>query len=164
MDQVKEGLFNALGQFFDGGTVLDLYAGSGNLGLEAISRGCDQAVFIDRSSQAIKIIKSNIKKLRLEDRTFILKSDAFSALNLLHKKNYQFDLIFLDPPFNKQPFSKLMPLILEYNLLKDDGLVICETLKETVLEVQYEQLIKKREYHYGSTKVTIYHKEGANVG
>lgn len=164
LDQVKEGIFNALGQFFTGETVLDLFAGSGNLGLEAISRGCHQAVFVDSSGQAVKVIKANIRKLRVEERTNVYKMDASKAIPRLQKEGYVFDLVFLDPPYHLEPFGKLLPMLCDYDLIRDHGRVVCETLKETVLEDRYGVLVKQREYIYGSTKVTIFQKEGATSG
>lgn len=164
LDQVKEGLFNALGQFFTGEVVLDLYAGSGNLGLEAISRGCDKAVFVDASLPAVKVIQSNIRKLGVEAKTKVIKYDSMKVLPILKREGLTFDIIFLDPPYHITPFSKILPLLCEYGMINDHGRVICETLKETILEDRYGCLIKDREYVYGSTKITIYQKEGAAIG
>lgn len=163
LDQVKESLFNALGQFFQGGLVLDLYAGSGNLGLEALSRGFDQAVFVDRYGPAIQVIQSNIARLGVQERAVVYKRDAMKVLPLLKEKGYRFDLILLDPPFQTQPFSDLLPLISTLDLLTDDGHVVCETAKDTVLEDRYLTLVKYREYVYGTTKLTIFQKEGVAI-
>lgn len=160
LDQVKEGMFNALGQFFEGGIVLDLYAGSGNLGLEALSRGCDRGYFFDQNIKAVRVINENIDSLKVSDRAKVTKLDAFKALDMLKAERLRFDLIFLDPPYHKERINELLKLIIDGNLLEEDGSIICETLKESELLENYQSLVKYREYLYGMTKVTIYHKEG----
>ena len=97
-DKVKESIFNIIGPYFDGGMALDLFGGSGNLGIESLSRGIDKVIFVDKEGIAINTIKENVKELRLEDRVEIYRNDAFRALKALVKREIQFDLILLDPP------------------------------------------------------------------
>jgi len=125
-DKIKENVFNIMGQFFTGGRVLDLFAGSGNLGIEALSRGMDHATFIDVDFNAIKIIKENISNLKLQDRAEIYRNDAFKALNVLAKKDAKFDLILLDPPYGKVGITELLAIIIKKDLLNDGGLIMCE--------------------------------------
>lgn len=125
-DKVKESLFHSIGPFFQGGEGLDLFAGSGGLGIEALSRGVDHVIFVDKDYQAIQIIKENIRKLKLEDSCEIYRNDAFRAIKAASKRGKQFDYVFLDPPYGKIPFDKLLQALHEANLLKQDALVICE--------------------------------------
>lgn len=101
-DKVKEAVFNIIGPYFDGGTSLDLYAGSGGLSIEGVSRGIERAVLVDRQLAAIKTIKKNIVTTKHEDQFVVLKQDATRALHMLQSKGEHFDLIYLDPPYAKQ--------------------------------------------------------------
>src|SRR5699024_70676 len=116
-DKIKESLFNQIGPYFQGGSCLDLYAGSGALGIEALSRGMDTCVFIDKSPYAIKMLKKNIEQLHLKDHAHIYRSEAKSILPFLHKKAQHFQLIFLDPPYDKADFNVIIKAILRYELL-----------------------------------------------
>lgn len=154
-DKVKENVFNMLGQFFDHGLVLDLFAGSGNLGIEALSRGMERAVFIDMNPAAIKVIKDNITTLRLSERVEIYRNDAFRALGVLAKKGMQFDLIFLDPPYGKIPITGLLEQIIIGNLLTDDGLIMCEFDVEQKVVYDESALREVRREIYGTTAILI---------
>src|SRR5699024_2904167 len=125
-DKIKESLFNQIGPFFRGGMCLDLYAGSGALGIEAISRGMEACVFIDKNHYAIKMVKKNIEQLKLENHAYVYRSEATSMLPILHSKKQQFQLIFLDPPYDKADLTGIIRDILKYQLLADDGVICCE--------------------------------------
>ena len=159
-DKVKESVFNMLGQFFDGGRVLDLFAGSGNLGVEALSRGMDHALFIDMSPAAIKVIKTNIATLGIESRCEIYRNDAMRALSVLAKKEAQFDLLFLDPPYGKIKITELLATIVNHELLADNGMVMCEF--DAGQEVTYDdtRLQEVRREVYGTIEVLILEKVG----
>ena len=126
-DKVKGSLFNSLGQFFDGGRVLDLYAGSGALGIEAVSRGYDSAVLVDISGQACQIIRKNVELTKEEDRFRVLKCSDNRAIKILNEEGKKFDLIFLDPPYAKQKIVKIMTKLLENDLLNDNALIVADT-------------------------------------
>jgi len=157
-DKIKENVFNIMGQFFAGGHVLDLFAGSGNLGIEALSRGMDHAVFIDKNSNATRVIKDNISKLKLQDRTEIYRNDASKALTILAKKGIKFDLIFLDPPYGKFSITELLSVIIKNDLLNHDGLVMCEYGEG--MNVQYDVSSLKEIKHetYGTIEILILEK------
>jgi len=157
-DKVKESMFNMLGQFFDGGRALDLFAGSGNLGIEALSRGVDSTIFIDHNFSAIKVIKENIAQLKLQERTEVYRNDAFKALNVLGKKECKFDLIFLDPPYGKVSVTHLLEVVLEHNLLNDEGLIMCEYGAGT--NVSYDESLLRQVRHevYGTIEILILEK------
>jgi pantetheine-phosphate adenylyltransferase/16S rRNA (guanine(966)-N(2))-methyltransferase RsmD len=98
-DRVRESVFNALGQFFDGGDVLDLYAGTGALGIEALSRGCERAVFVEKDGRAVATIRENLRRARLADRAEVVRDDVGRALERMLTDGRAFNLIFADPPY-----------------------------------------------------------------
>lgn len=156
-DKVKESLFNSLGQFFNGGQVLDLYAGSGALGIEAVSRGMDHASLIDINYAAVNIIKKNIELTKEEDRFSVFKMSSKAALNFFKEQSQKFDLIFLDPPYAKQKIAKDMATLFNSDLLNKNAIVVAETDDQTELSVIPEfELLK--EHHLGKTIVRIYQK------
>ncbi len=157
-DKVKGSLFNSLGQFFDGGQVLDLYAGSGALGIEAVSRGYDSAVLVDISGQACQIIRKNVELTKEEDRFRVLKCSDNRAIKILNEEEKKFDLIFLDPPYAKQKIAKIMTKLLKNNLLSENALVVAETDEHDELpEVSGFSIIK--DHQLGRTKVKVYKRE-----
>ncbi len=157
-DKLKETLFNIIGPYFRGGKVLDLYAGSGALGIEAVSRGMDEAVLVDRNRTAIGVIQKNIQMTKEEWKFEALHTSADAALSQLATRHEQFKLIFLDPPYAKQTIAQDIEQLLQKDLLADVALIVCETagdveLPDTIGEVEIWQ---KREY--GKVKMTIYQK------
>ncbi|WP_413627102.1 16S rRNA (guanine(966)-N(2))-methyltransferase RsmD [Fructilactobacillus vespulae] len=154
-DKVKESLFNMIGPYFDGEqTFLDLFAGSGAVAIEAVSRGIKQAVLVDRQFAAYKTIKNNVEIAGDEKNNFkVLKMDAEQALKKL--KGKQFNYIFLDPPYAEQQMRKQLAEIKQDQLIASSGIVICETDNKTELsEMDGYELIKQK--NYGLTIITIY--------
>jgi len=159
-DKIKESLFQQIGPYFEGGVCLDLYAGSGALGIEAISRGVDSAVLVDKNPHAIHTIKENMERLQLENQVEIYRLDAKRALHALHKKAQQFQLIFIDPPYDKADFSGVIENILMLDLLAENGLICCEYAISHQLPVTPESLTVMKQKKYGSTTgITIYTKK-----
>lgn len=158
-DKVKESIFNMVGPYFDGGNVLDLFAGSGSLAIEAISRGAEKAYCVDRSYPAIKVIEENIKITKEEEKFQVLKMDASQAINYFGEKNQRFDYIFLDPPYAKQAILEQLELMLEKKLLNAGAVIVCETLKEDLFPETFKSLVQTRRQTYGITAVTIYRNE-----
>lgn len=157
-DKVKESLFNSLGQYFNGGNVLDLYAGSGALGIEAVSRGCDHATLVDINYAAVEIIKKNVDLTKEDNRFTVLKMPARVALNRFTNENQKFSLVFLDPPYAKQQMIKDMSYLLNNDLLSKNAIVVAETDSETNLpSIEGFELVKK--HQFGKTIVRIYRKE-----
>jgi 16S rRNA (guanine(966)-N(2))-methyltransferase RsmD len=107
-DRSKETLFNILGGLVDGKHVLDLYAGSGSLGLEALSRGASDVTFVDRADWAVRVIRQNLEELKLEDAAEVMEGDALRAIDRLQKRGRKYSLIFVDPPFNKGLVKKTL--------------------------------------------------------
>lgn len=157
-DKVKESLFNSLGQFFEGGEVLDLYGGSGALAIEAVSRGCSHATIIDINYQAVEIIRKNVALTKEEDRFSVYKMSSNVALTKMAKDEKKFDLVFLDPPYAKQKIASDMKKMDSLSLLTDNAVIVAETDDETGLgEIGGFELTKT--HHLGKTIVRFYRKE-----
>ena len=149
MDRVKESLFGSIQNYVKDSVVLDLFAGSGSLGIEALSNGAKTCYFCDNSNEALKVLKKNLNNI---DNTFILNKDYEEVLKILKNKNIKFDIIFIDPPYKLNLINNSINKILEYDLLNKNGLIICEYEHE---EIKCNlELIKEKKY--GTTYVKIY--------
>lgn len=157
-DKVKEAIFSRIGPYFDGGSILDLFAGSGAISLEAISRGMEHAVLVDMNGKAISTITSNIKALGVRDACTVLKMDYKTALHKLEEQKQSFDVVFLDPPYKKQQISGILQYLDEHDMVKENGDVICESLKEDIFEDAVGSLQKVKDVTYGITRITYYRK------
>jgi len=158
-DKVKENIFNMVGPYFHGGWALDLYGGSGNLGIESLSRGIEIVIFVDKEGVAIQTIKQNLKELNLEECAEVYRNDAFKALKALSKRKIQFELILLDPPYKGQRINEILEFIDEHKLLAKGGLILAECLKEDVLHHQVGELVQVKREVYGITAISIYEKQ-----
>lgn len=158
-DKVKEAVFQIIGPFFQGGTVLDLFAGSGSLGIEAISRGMDHGVFVDNHPKAIHTIHENIKLVKIEHKIEVFRADAFRAIQAAAKRGLQFELILLDPPYGKIDYEKFLNEIVKLKLIKEDGIIYCEhdIAQELPQNHSHFSIIKHEDYS-GSIGITIYKK------
>lgn len=147
-DKIKEAVFHVMGPYFDGGHALDLFAGSGALGIEAISRGMESVTFIDRSHDAIKTIKKNVQSLQIEDRALIYRNDAMRALTILSHKKSQFDLIFIDPPYDSTNYSSILEKIKQSHIANPGCFVYVEypPEKDVTYDEQYYDLFFQRDY------------------
>lgn len=157
-DKVKEAVFNMIGPYFDGGIALDLFAGSGSLGIEAISRGIEKVIFVDRDSKAIQTIYDNINTCQLEDQTEVFRNDADRALNALIKREICFDFIFLDPPYKLQQLTRLMQKITDNKLLHSESMIVCEHSHEVVLPSCLGDLRLVKHEKYGIISISIFSK------
>lgn len=153
-DKVKGAIFNMIGPYFDGGSVLDLFAGSGAIGIEAISRGMEAGVFVDKDSKATKIIQNNLSTLKISN-ALVLTKDYQDALTSL--KGRKFSLIFLDPPYKMNVINDIMNQIHTLNLLDDFGIIVIEYAKEN--EVVNDFFDKVKENIYRIRKVSIFRKK-----
>ena len=154
-DRVKESMFNIVQDWVYDSQVLDLFAGSGALGIEALSRGASQAVFCDNSLDSIKIIKSNIEKARVVDRSQIVSGDFKRCLRDMEAKNQSFDMIFVDPPYYEGLFEEVLDTISSCKILKKDGMVIVEhDAKKPIGQVEGLEVYKEKKY--GITMLTFY--------
>lgn len=135
LDRVKEALFSKINFDLPDSVVLDLFSGSGAIGLESLSRGAKKAYLCDSSFKAIKIIEKNIEKTKFEKETVLIAKDYINALEKFKLENIKFDIIFLDPPYKTDYNIKAVELILKYHLLNKDGIIIIETdIQEEILD------------------------------
>ncbi len=123
MDQVKEGIFSAIQFEVEGRTALDLFAGSGQLGIEALSRGAAHCTFVDKGREPVSVIRENLKKTRLEERAEVVQADYSSYLKTCRR---QFDLILLDPPYAEIFLETALKIISEIDILTNSGIIVCE--------------------------------------
>lgn len=163
-DKVKESIFNMIGPYFEGGIGLDLFAGSGALGIEGISRGLDKVIFVDIDGKAIQTVKENIKVCGFEQEAEVYKNDWKRALKALSKRNISFDVIWLDPPYKKNVYIDILQFIDEHKLLLDHGIIVCEHAKEVELPAEVFCFKKKKFEEYGIISVSIYVKSTRGEG
>ena len=156
-DKVKEGIFSAIQFEVEGARVLDLFAGTGQLGIEALSRGASRAVFVDRRTDAVKLIRDNLALTKLTDGAQVICSDSMGYLSTLREP---FDLIFLDPPYAEDLLERAIAHIARFDILAPDGIMIAESPVEKELPVLVPPYRVAREYRYGKIKVTLYRRDG----
>lgn len=154
-DKVKGAIFNMIGPYFDGGRVLDLYAGSGSLAIEAISRGMTSAILVEKDRRAQAIINQNLKMTREEERFELLKMEANQSVERI---TGHFDLVLLDPPYAKEQIVTDIEKMAERELLSNDALIVCETDKSVDLPEEIAGLGIWKQKIYGISKVTVYVK------
>lgn len=154
-DNVKESIFNIVQFDIEGRRVLDLFAGTGQLGIECLSRGAREAVFVDSSRDAVKIVKDNLKTCGFSAP--VLQMDALSYLRSCGK----FDLIFIDPPYDSGVYESVLETINSVDLLSDGGIIMCESRREKSLPEMNAPYRKVKEYNYGKVKLCLYTKENA---
>ncbi|MED4127405.1 MULTISPECIES: 16S rRNA (guanine(966)-N(2))-methyltransferase RsmD [Shouchella] len=158
-DKVKESIFNMIGPYFDGGQVLDLFAGSGALGIEALSRGMDRCIFIEAQHPAIQTIRQNLSHTKLSERASVFKNDSLRGLQVLIGKGETFQLLLIDPPYAKAELyiKEALAKIDESSVLEEGGLIVCETASSSEL-ASFSSLQIIRTEQYGETKITIYER------
>lgn len=157
-DMVKESIFNIIQFDIEGRKILDLFAGTGQLGIEALSRGAAEAVFVEESSNTYKLVRENVKSVGFEDKATVVPGDALTYL----KRAGKFDVIFLDPPYDTKLLDKSLASIIEFDILNENGIIICESNLDKILPEVTAPYKKGREYRYGKIKVTIYSKVSAS--
>lgn len=157
-DKVKEAVFNMIGPYFNGGIALDLFAGSGGLGIEALSRGVDKVIFIDRDSKAIQTIHDNLNACGLEVKAEVYRNDADRSLKALIKRNISFDYIFLDPPYKLQQLTSIMQKLDEYGLIHTRSLIVCEHSHEVEMPASLDDLTCVKHEKYGIISISIFSK------
>lgn len=152
-DNVKESVFNIIQFDIEGRRVLDLFAGTGQLGIECLSRGAAEAVFIDDSREAVRIVKDNLKACGFSAP--VLQQDALSYLGSCGR----FDLIFVDPPYDANLYEPVLETINSVDILSDGGIILCESRRERYMPDMKAPYLKRRDYNYGRVKLTVYVKE-----
>lgn len=155
-DMVKEALFNMLAERTDGAVVLDLFAGSGALGIEALSRGAERATFVENDRRAVAVIRDNLERSALAVHATVLPYDALKAVPQLGRTGQQFDLIFADPPYRRQLAAALVPALASAQLLADDGRIVIEHDRQEELPLRSANIGQIRAVRYGDTVLTFY--------
>lgn len=158
-DKVKEAIFSMIGPYFDGGRVLDLFAGTGGLSIEALSRGMEHAVLTDVDKKAIDTIRHNLQAAGLNEKAELYRNDAERAVKALAKRGMRFDLVFLDPPYKMKVIRGLLEQLVEGGLLRDRAYVVIEHDAEDRHDEPVGSLSCIRRAEYGDTAVTIYRNE-----
>jgi 16S rRNA (guanine(966)-N(2))-methyltransferase RsmD len=148
-DMVKESIFNIVQFDIEGRRVLDLFAGTGQLGIEALSRGAAAVTFVDQSKDAVKLVKDNLAHCGLQGT--VMQSDALSFLERCGK----FDLIFIDPPYATELVDKALEKIIRFDILSDSGIIICETARDRDVSPLSEPYFIGKVYNYGKVKLTV---------
>ena len=154
-DRVKEALFSILQFDLPGARVLDLFGGTGQLGIEAISRGAASAVFVDSRREACQLIRSNLKKTHLEPYASVVQSDYLEYLNRCRE---QFDLILLDPPYAEVFLENSIKRITEIDILQSNGIIAAERPLGKELPWEFQGFTRSRDYKYGKILLTLYRK------
>lgn len=154
-DRVKEALFSIIHFEIPGAKVLDLFGGTGQLGIEALSRGAKSAVFVDAQENACKLIRENLKRTKLEQDGRVVRGDYLQYLDRCREK---FDIILLDPPYAEVFLENALKRITEIDILESDGIIVTERPLGKELPWEFEGFSRSKDYKYGSTLLTIYRK------
>ena len=154
-DRVKEALFSIVQFDIPGSRVLDLFGGTGQLGIEALSRGATSAVFVDASETACKLIRENLKRTKLEAQAKVVRSDYMDYLKRCSEK---FDIILLDPPYAEVFLENSLKCITEIDILQSNGIIITERPLGKEIPYELENFTRSKDYKYGNTLITLYRK------
>ena len=155
-DRVKEGLFNVIQFEIEGQRVLDLFAGTGQLGIECLSRGAAGAVFVEERKDAVALVRENLSVTRLQDRARVIQGDAMSFLAVCKER---FHVIFLDPPYETGRLERAMEQIAAFDILDEHGIMMCESPVGQVLPELPAPYTRGKTYRYGKIAVTLYRRE-----
>ena len=155
-DRVKEALFSIIQFEIPGARVLDLFGGTGQLGIEALSRGAKSAVFVDAGEPACKLIRENLKRTRLEQQGSVVRSDYLQYLQRCREK---FDIILLDPPYAEVFLENALKCITEIDILQSGGIIVAERPLGKDLPWDFEGFTRSKDYKYGKTLLAIYRKD-----
>lgn len=155
-DRVKEGLFNVIQFDIEGRRVLDLFAGTGQLGIECLSRGAAFCDFVDSAPDAVKIVRENIATAAVTDRAAVHQRD-FTAF-LQSRRGERYDLIFLDPPYAHTSLERALEQIADIDIVSGNGIIVCESTVEKELPELSSPYERGKEYRYGKIKVTLYRR------
>ena len=155
-DRVKEAMFSIIQFDLPGARVLDLFGGTGQLGIEALSRGASQAVFIDEREEACRLIRENLKRTALADAARVIRSDYMTYLK--HCKE-QFDIVLLDPPYAEVFLENSLKMITEIDILQSGGIIVTERPLGKELPWDFQGYTRSKDYKYGKTLLTLYSKE-----
>lgn len=156
LDRIKENIFNIIGFDIKESVVLDLFAGSGGLGIEALSRGASHCTFVDKDKSSITLVQANLKDTRLERNAEAYQMDAEKAIEKFYSKGKKFDYIFLDPPYQQGVIQKILKQLQKCNIMQEEGIIIVETDGLENLPDEIYHFTKMKEREYSNTKISIY--------
>ena len=155
-DRVKEALFSIIQFELPGSSVLDLFGGTGQLGIEALSRGAKEAIFVDQSEKACKLIRENLKRTGLESQARVVCSDYLGYLKRCKEK---FDIVFLDPPYAEVFLENSLKMITEIDILQSGGIIVAERPVGKDLLCEFPGYSRSKDYKYSSTILTVFRKD-----
>lgn len=159
-DRVKEAVFNIIQFDVPGAAVLDLFGGSGQLAIEALSRGASSAVIVDNSPEALAVIRENLRRTGLSEGARVIRSDYLAYLN---RCTESFSLILLDPPYRENFVETALKRISEIDILKSGGIIVCEIPAEKILSPAYGGIRHAKDYRYGKTAISIFRREEPSI-
>ena len=155
-DRVKEALFSIIQFDVPTARVLDLFAGSGQLGIEALSRDATSAVFVDEREDACRLVRENLRRTKLESQGRVIRSDYMTYLKTCREK---FDIIFLDPPYKEEFLENALKMITEIDILQSGGIIVTERPLQKEFDLNFEGFSRSKDYKYGQTLLTVFKKQ-----
>ncbi|MFD1952721.1 16S rRNA (guanine(966)-N(2))-methyltransferase RsmD [Paenibacillus thailandensis] len=160
-DKVKEAIFSMIGPYFDGGFALDLFAGTGGLGIEAWSRGAEKVIFVDKEKISVDVVRGNVQTAGMAEHAEIYRNDAERALKALSKRGIRFRFVFLDPPYRITTMDGLMEQLYGLGLLEEGATIVVEHDASHFYPERLPHFTRTRAAQYGDTAVSIYRHEAA---
>ncbi len=154
-DRVKESMFNILGDEIEGKTVLDLFAGTGNLGIEALSRGAERVIFVEKDREAVKLIEKNLSLCKMADRSEVLHEDVGRAVSYLNRRGERFGLILMDPPYEKGLIQRTLNQLAAHKIYEDDSILVIEHVRREPLPDLSRSWSLIRQRRIGDTVVSF---------
>lgn len=158
-DKVKESLFNIIQFDLPGRRVLDLFGGTGQLGIEALSRGAASCTFVDQRRDAVKLIRENLAECRLSEQGRVIQGDSLAFLSSCREK---FDVLFLDPPYHTDLMDRALELVTKIDILSENSIIVCETMAQRELPQLPAPYEWGKDYRYGQIKLTIGRRRGSD--
>lgn len=170
LDRVKESFFNKVGPLLEGVAFLDLFAGTGSMGIEALSRGSEKVVFVENNRRARDLIYNNLERCHFaavdagEKNWVLLKCDAVHALHNLEDRKYQFDIVYVDPPFADDGYRDILSALSRSRLLTESSLVVVESFHKNALDKKYDKLALQVERRLGGSRLSYYQRVSEGNG
>src|SRR5581483_3882895 len=158
-DRVKEALFNIISNQIEGAAFLDLYAGTGSVGMDALSRGASEVVFVENNKRHLHYLKKNVSSCSFQGRAEIFNISALDFLKKVRRSTRLFDFIFIDPPYGSNEVEKILPMLQEGDMIRNQGMVIIEHFHKKTLPEKSGNLFFLKKYKYGETVLSFYAKK-----